>query len=284
MLIGLSVLCVLGALAQARAHAEAELLTATQGLLMGIPEAWQRGAPRELRINGAQIDVRSGHSQDSLHALLDRAEADCRLVSAGLYERSQRAKRRTGLSDGILRVEDSKEGLVACLPLGVREASWPELAARLEAFSRDGDLEVLGGVRLLRAEARQAGAFFVLVTTQGPVPLLRMFPAQGDAPGLDFEDIPRPQRARRVLSAWQQHGSPAINVYESKATQGQALDDYLNQAGTFGFRRLGSTRQDEVARAMLLERAGRQLVVSAQASPSGALLVVMPLEARKGAL
>ncbi len=282
------VLCLAAALRRAQAAFDTQLLTATRGML-GVPDEWLRGASRLIVLNGARIQLASGRSQETLHALLDRAEADCRLRSAGLHVRAKRisdhVKRALpSLADGILRVENEREGLVACLDLGQSTISLDDLATRLAEFAKRGDLQALGGVRMLRAEARDQAAFFVSTWNEGRAPLWQMFPLTGDAPGVDFADVPRPLRSRRVLSTWQEHGAPALNVYESADAPDVLWERYTRELTRQGWLEASQDHAQSAAqRALLLVRGGHQLVITAEAQNGKTLLTVMPLDAGPGA-
>ncbi len=286
LLIALT-LCVGGALHTAKAAFDTQVLASTRGIL-GIPEVWLRGAPRTIVLNGARIRVATGRSQESLHALLDRAESDCRRRSAGLHARAMRIADRVKkalppLADGVLRAENDREGLVACLDLGESEASFQDLAARLTEFAARGDLQALGGVRMVRAYAREGEAFFVSTWNEGSAALWDMFPLTGDAPGLDFRSVPRPSGSRRVLSTWQEHGAPAINVYESAEPLDVLWDGYTRALAERGFLRSDHNASSAGAHALMLTRGGQQLVITAEAQNGKTLLSVMPMDAGPGA-
>jgi len=279
--------CLVVALRTAKAELETRALSHTRGIL-GIPDAWVRGAPRSIALNGARIRIASGHSEQTLHDLLDRAERDCRERSGALDARAEALHRNSGrprLSNGILRAEHGKEGLVACLDLGHAELSLDDLAARLSDFAGDGDLQRLGGVRLLRAEARAQGAFFVTASTEGAVPLWRMFPADGDAPGLDASDVARPVGSRRVLSAWQEQGAPAIHVYETQQAIEALWPKYARELEAAGWKEDAqpSTLTLGAARSTLFMRGGKQVVVTAERQRAKTLIAIMPLDAGPGA-
>ncbi len=288
MLLFALTLCAGSALHTARAAFDTQALASTRGLL-DIPEAWVRGASRTIVLNGARVRVATGRSQESLHALLDRAESECRERSAGLHARANRIADRVHqalppLADGILRSENEREGLVACLELGTDETSFEDLAVRLTEFAEEGDLQALGGVRMVRAEARGDKAFFVSTWNEGRTPLWQMFPETGDAPGIEFADVPRPSGARRVLSTWQEQGAPALNVYESTESAQPLMQRYLSALSQLGWQggdaesvRNGGNHQ------LMLTRNGHQLVLTAESQDGKTRLAVMPLTAGPGA-
>jgi len=283
-LVGLAVVMGLGfALHTARAELETRVLSTTRGIL-GVPDAWVRGKPRAITLNGAHIELASGRSEEPLGAVLDRAERECRRRSGGLHARAQ-ARAATRLAGGVLRIERDREGLVACLDLGLSELAPEALAAKLSDFARDGDLQQLGGVRMLRAQALAHGTFFVTTESQGAAPLWRMFPSEGDAPGVDPFELARPNGSRRLLSAWQEQGAPAIHVYESEQTLDSLWSPYLRKLELSGWQRdPHAPSQPEGARAALFMRDGHQTVVVAEAARGMTLVSILPLAAGPGAV
>jgi hypothetical protein len=55
----------------------------------------------------------------------------------------------------------------------------------------------------------------VTLWSDGPLPIGRMFPAEGDAPGTDSTLVPRPAGSRRTLSAAIDGYPAAVRIYES---------------------------------------------------------------------
>ncbi len=287
LMLGLAVAgCLAAALCSAKAELDTRVLAHTRGIL-AVPEAWVRGAPRSIALNGARIRIASGRSDRSLHELLDRAEEDCRKRSGGIDARSRalnRKPRRGRLSNGILRAQHGKEGLVACLDLGHSEVSLDDLAANLSDFARDGDLQRLGGLRMLRAEALERGTFFVTAMNDGSVPLWRMFPAKGDSPGMDAVDVARPTGSRRVLSAWQEQGAPAIHVYETPQAVSTVWSRYAQDLKSAGWQHTAQpATQPGATRSALFVRGGHQVVVTAERRQTKTLIAIMPLDAGPGA-
>lgn len=272
-----------------RAQVERSLLDIGRTML-DMPEQWFSAKPRTIVVNGARVQILSGRSELSMAALLDHVQGRCREHDGGLSLLAQKARRalpkeKLGTLDGVLRAENAKEGVVACLQLGRAPMTSEQLVERLERFSNTLDLQELGGVRMVRVSPREYGSFFVIAMTEGNVSLRTMFPESGDAPGLDFSLMPRPPRATRLLSAWQVDGEPAINAYR---VQGAADDVWAGQLSTLaehGWELLDPQQaQAGEQYASLFWRAGKTALVVAQPDHKNTLLSILPLDSGPGAI
>jgi hypothetical protein len=280
VVLGALACCSALAVASARAELERRALASTRAVL-DLPAQWLQGPPRVLALNGAHFVVSTGRSDLALPALLDHAQANCRASSGGLAARlsgagAARSGPSSGLRDGVLRAEDEREGVVACLGLGAAPLSGDELVARLERFSRRLDLAELGGVTMVRVEARQHGSFFVVAASQGALPLGLMFPSRGDAPGFDPSELPRPPATRRLLSAHQADREPALFVYESGCAPDELWDDYLRTLSARGWSLADPAAGMAAPRhAALVLRGGRSAVVVVEPRKHGARLALL---------
>lgn len=275
------------ALVQARAELEQTLLEQTAGLF-ALARHWQRAQPRALFLNGARIVVATGSSEQPVAAMLDHFQEHCRRQSGGLHELAQAAMHsaRAGLPslvDGVLRVEEEHQGLVACLALGEARLGAAELMDRIERFSDALDLAELGGLRVVRVQALGEGSFFVAAWNDGPLALTRMFPEQGDSQGVDPAGLPRPARARRVLSAWQEGVPSSIQLYESAQARDEAFAGYTEELERAGWRMQDVTNLHGGAsvNGALFARGGKSLVVHTQPDGRGSLISVLPMELRE---
>jgi hypothetical protein len=273
------------------AHAllEQSLLSATRGLF-DMPPSWLHGAPRRVHVNGAVVQVSTGRSELSLPALLDHVAAACAAHDGGLAhlvadaERVRRA-RLPALEGSVLRAENAGEGVVACLDLGTSAHSLADLTGRLTRFSRELDLAELGGVRMVRVQALEHGSFFVVTESVGSVPLARMFPTAQDAPGIDLAHLPRPRESRRLLSAWQEHGEPALAAYISRLSADELWAEYTESLRAQGWHAgSGAALQSSAQHAALFARHGHHALVTVSHTDDGAELVLMPLESGPGAV
>ncbi len=287
MLLCLSVAAPGAALVQARTEIQQALLERTAGLFE-LARHWQRASPRALFLNGARVVVATGSSEQPLPAMLDHFQAHCRRESGGLHELAMDATRpaRTGLPslvDGVLRVEEEHQGLVACLALGETKLGAAELMDRIERFGDALDVAELGGLRVVRVQALGEGSFFVAAWNDGPLALARMFPEQGDSPGADPSGIPRPAHARRVLSAWQEDVPSSVHVYESGDVRDEAFVGYTRELEKLGWRLQDATGLYGGASVNggLFARGAQSLVVQAQSDERGSLISVLPMETRE---
>jgi hypothetical protein len=272
-------------------HAQLErgLLSGAR-VMLDLPASYFRAAPRDVQLNGARVQISSGRSELPLSALLDHIEAACGLHGGGvarLLAQAERSGKRALpiLQANVLRAENEREGVVACLDLGTSDLTLDELAQRLSRFSERLDLAELGGVRLVRVQALTHGTFFVVAETQGPVPLAAMFPVEGDAPGLDLAGLPRPAQSRRILSTWLSHGEPAMAAYASQDTVDEAWAAYVTALESQGFRGSSANHaQSGEQHAELFSRAGRSALVVVTPDGPGSQVLLMAMDAGPGAV
>jgi len=247
--------------------------------ILDLPAAWSSAAPRELWLNGGHVRVLTGLSDLPLPALMSRLEQSCRarsqLAPSRLRELAGTAL--PSLLDGVLRADAPQSGLIACFELGGRPLGVSGLLGKLQRFARELDLAELGNVHVVRAAARPQGTFFVVVSTLGALPLTKLFPAAGDAPGLDFSAAGRPLDSRRVFTALQEGGEPTIVIYESGRALAPLLDEYAGRLVRAGFEQLG-VLQEQGSRSVLLQQHGSTLLVMAARARGRSLVSVIALD------
>jgi hypothetical protein len=253
------------------------------------------GPPRTLRLNGAQVRLQAQRVDGTLAQVLDQFQQRCRGNNGRFYEQLQAApqtqgwsEQQLGMLDGVMRVETPEAGSVACLDTGSQQGTPETVLARAEKFVATGDLAAFGGLRLLRAEKRSKGVFVVMFWTDGALNVRRMFPAHGDAPGIDFTDLPRPPGSRRILSAWEEGEAPAINIYESRTLTPAQLDHFYRvELARRGWEALlPPARGDDLpAHPLMVMRDGVTVTLSQTQLPGQALstTTIMPADTR-GAL
>lgn len=227
-------------LACVRAHADERILDAGTELL-SYARATQLDGARTLIVNGLAVHVLSGSTRDSVSALLDTFHARCQRTSGGLDRLPRELpgqRRRPRIAeralDPVLRHDDARGGYVACLDLGAASLPPRDLVERIRRFLANGDVSEVGDVRFAWAFGTETGTHYVAVYTEGPMPLAKIFPTRGDAPGSDVLGVPRPARARRVLSAFQRDASPMVASYESELAPEAALALFRGQLARHG--------------------------------------------------
>lgn len=251
--------------------------------------------PRTLRINGAQIRMRAQRvAGRTLDDVLDEFEARCRTRNGRFWEQlsGDRAKRKLDesqldLLDGVMRSETDLAGAVACMDVGDEQGSPSSILQRAQRFVDTGDATSFGDLRYVRAEKREEGVFVVMMWTDGPLNLRQMFPSTGDAPGLDFPDLPRPPNGRRLFSAWEEGQAPALNVYESSGKTPGELDTHYRAAlSALGWTELNPKAGVDEARAagLMVMRDGITVTLSQSRGQDGhSMTTIMPTD-RRGAV
>jgi len=269
-----------------RAQIDDAMLSAGSSM-MQLGERMGAQRPRTIAINGAELRLRVSTAKGfTLSQVLDTFETRCRARSGQFHQQIGRRDVKAALSDqqkslldGVLRTEREGHGAVACLDVGGRALDAKALTERLQAFAASGDVSKIGGLRFMRAETQADGSvLLVMLWSDGALNLKRMFPSEGDAPGVDFTGIPRPPQSRRLLSAWEQGEAPAMNLYTSGAKDPGEVDHfYRKELARAGFRLLTPSvpKSTRDARGLLFAKDGRTLVLSVSRGSRGQMLVSM---------
>jgi hypothetical protein len=197
------------------------------------------GEKRPVRLNGQPIYVTSTTESTPLSEVLDRMEAICRENSVGLVKElddlTEELKKElpsgpdSAEAAGIVRKEEATSGFVACFARDANEREKAtDVAARLVEVIETGELSKLGKLRYLFGERTKEGrTHIVAVWTDGPFNLYSLFPQfEGDAPGADPKDVPRPIDSSRLLTADIEGVPYGIHMYESAARYTDVLANY----------------------------------------------------------
>ncbi len=265
------VLVALGTSAFVIRAAEARVGEALHGFaseLLGWKAAKFASAPRTLQVNGSNVHFVSAATALELPETLNRFEALCRDQGdlAGVeraLSTNHSAQEHSAIAwlHGVFREESTSEGFVACLATGTTLTP-TELARRLAIFSVSGDLADLGALRYALVRRQHNETTALIFWSEGSFPLLHMFPAHGDAPGVDPTTVPRPQQSDRLLSA-SEHDTPySLAAYRLSVGAPQALESYLAQ-----LRALGWSIARKGSRAAVGRQGDRTVVISAH--PTG---------------
>jgi hypothetical protein len=274
LLLALNVLAI--GLSARAAHARmGELLLGVGDQLMQLPGARAPEQTRSLFLNGLELRLRSTTSDLPVAAVLDHFQGICRsrsgiqapaAVLKDLHARAGDSPATRAWFDGVQRVESESQGALACLDTG-GALSLDELAARFADFGKTGDVSAIGALRYVLARRVAGKTAVLLLWTDGALRVASAFPAQGDAPGVDPADIPRPDGTRRLLSSWESGEPYSINVYASERTPQVLLDVYRTELEQAGF---ALHRPNAAAETTLLaERGARTIVVRASAARKG---------------
>jgi hypothetical protein len=200
-------------------------------------------------LNGARMALTTITRGESVAVLLDRFSALCARDSGGVSEQlvalgdKVPAPLQPG-AFGVFRAEEGHEGTAACFARN-EGGGLEETIRRLNTLVDSGDFAALGQLRYVFARELGDGLTHVLsVSSLGALPLDRMFPEQGDAPGKDLSFDVRPRGARRLLSASVEGSKLEGALYESTLPPAEALAGYDRPLRELGFER-GSLAQIE---------------------------------------
>lgn len=225
--------------------------------LMKYADAAHQTEPSELLLNGASFFFSTGASESSVHDVLEHFHAACLKRGPQLHTlwqdpklppdllKKAEAARETGILDGVVRVEGEETGVVACLDTGGEALDSLTLIRRIQGFVETGDASVVGDLRYVMVEKGQVHeTTFVTAWTDGPLNLREMFPPEGDAPGMDIPDLPRPEGARRVLSSFQRDGDDLVTLYKAPLSTEDLHGFYVSALKKRGFSIDGGADQE----------------------------------------
>lgn len=213
-----------------RAHVD-ELAFDIGATMLRHPATDQADPARTLLVNGIALHIASAGTAAPLPDVLDIFHARCRERGGRFGEAFERPRgMRVGLRrlvdvplDGVLRLEDAERGYVACLDMGGAPLGVGEILHRARAVLAEGDLARIGDLRFVYAVRDGERTSYLALWTDGPLPVYRAFPAQGDAPGDDLEQVPRPPGTRRILSAHEHGGRARVAMYRAHGVGPTAL-------------------------------------------------------------
>jgi hypothetical protein len=235
------------------------------------------GGGTVLMLNGTPVHLASAELAAPLATVLDRAEKGCETHAAGLADDFAdlessfgRAPSERGFP-GVAVLRDVREGhgVVACFapdaptgPMG--------LMKRLGRFAQSEDLGDVGGLRYMTAYSEGGGTRVTATWADGRIDIGAMFPSEGDAPGEDPSAAPRPDGARRIVSARVMPAPYGAYVYATKETAERAITGYERAVVARGFEVVSS---DPTARAY--RRGLVDVMVTASSTQEGATLSII---------
>jgi hypothetical protein len=206
------------------------------------------GAAHPVRINGSTVYAGGHHVKLGLVEVLDQVEKDCEEHGLTLqddidklparYKKRIPEDVRTSKKVALVREQRDHEGAIACLAVPPDTRGLRKLAARFEAFMTSGDLSEVGKLRYVfaRSDTQIGGTNVVSVWSDGPLNLWQMVEPQGDAPGSDLTDFPRPPHSVRVLSAALEGTSYGVRSYLTNDSPDKLLSYYDGQLKTEGWK------------------------------------------------
>jgi hypothetical protein len=227
-----------------------------------------------IELNGARMALTTTVRHESIGVLLDRFAAVCARDSGGVSEQlDELSASGASVPDalkrgafGVYRSErEDLEGTAACFARQQR-GGLMETLRRIDELLETGDFAALGQLRYMFAKKTFGGQSHVIaVSSLGSLPLDRMFPAHGDAPGPDLVDAVRPPRARRLLSVRVDGSSLQTAMYETSLAPEPAVRAFepALKARGFALGDLASVEASLVASTRVFLRGDQTILVVA---------------------
>lgn len=251
-----------------RARANADQTLDRVGSWLAQLQGVVSNEPTPLWVNGLRIWLASGRSTNSPESVLDDFENYCNGRTGISFP--QDALTRTAAESpaagtpnryGVFRIENAERGIVACLDGRSVTAHVATFAERARSFLNTGDLAAFGELRyFLVLPGEHGGSAFLTAWTRGSAKLLEMFPEQGDAPGEDLPNVPRPAEAQRQLSAGVP-GKGRLTSYGVPSALNIALERYQEQLTRAGW----NVRKADAPDSLLALLGTRAVLVTASA-------------------
>jgi hypothetical protein len=203
------------------------------------------GATKVVEVNGQRVFVSTGNIAMPLRQVLDHVDRACREHPGALTQMADEAASARALRPsealsgfGVLRQESGEDGAILCL---VRRSGGESFREAIRTFMATRDVGALGDAVLVYAHAVSPATTHVRTTwTRGPLKVLEMFPAAGDAPGSDSSTAARPRRARRLLTGVTPDAPYGVRVYTTRDPPEPVLDAFDTDMAARGWTRLAS--------------------------------------------
>ena len=120
-------------------------------------------------------------------------------------------------------------GYVACLDMGEDPENYEGVISRVQRFLDSGNLSDVGQMRYLYAEkVDDDTTYYLSIFSDADMNLYEMFPAEGDAPGVD--PITRPEGSRRLLSSYEEGRPYGVTVFSSEGAHGEAFIQHFESS------------------------------------------------------
>jgi len=174
------------------------------------------GDPRVLVLNGQHLLFDTRVSDESMDQVLDESLENC--------PTRQELGGPVG-SDG--------RGYTVCIHPNPTAHGAPSLSSRIRTFGATLDMASFGTFEYVYAEQHGARTALIRMRSTEDLDVQALVPIDGDAPGVDLADFPRPPAGRRVLQAYEEGQPYRLTIFSrSEQTVAQLQHWYRQHVNT----------------------------------------------------
>ncbi|WP_394847126.1 hypothetical protein LZC95_06610 [Pendulispora brunnea] len=243
-----------------RARRDENALLAQMARFEALPVAHHAENGRFVTLNGSRVFFRTSSTQGSLAGAVEGIGRECRSGDRAMMLGGEAAR-------------DDGPSLGSDLQLErVDRQETDNAAAVLCVFRQKGDTSRVRYSMVKRADGGRTS--IITVATDSAAPLETLFPAEGDAPGGDFDGVPRPPGSRRTFAATLDGEAYGVRVYEVKRALPDSVGAYDDE-----MRAQGWSRSEAVAErlpdARVYTRGPVKMVASFESGPDGSTTVAI---------
>jgi hypothetical protein len=196
-----------------------------------LDKAMPGKGPRTVELNGAHLQFGSQSVDDKVEDVIARAQDAC-------------GKNK----DKALHGADDSRGFVAC---------FAPVAGAPGAEVGEVRQEAPPTYRYVYAQRGSEKTVVITVVVDGAIQLKKLFPEEGDAPGVDAPGVPRPPGSRRTLSAREEGSPQQMTLYVTKEKSPAELEAwYRARLPDHGWRPLEGGRRNGGPRVLVAGRKG----------------------------
>ncbi|MFZ5896379.1 MAG: hypothetical protein ACOY0T_35320 [Myxococcota bacterium] len=246
-----------------------------------------------IEFNGARFYFSANVVNDSVHSVVERAEKICDQENKDLANELTPALSRLPESalggqklmpSKLLTLQSegsSSVGEVGCFRR--RHGNASRFLDRVKRFAETLDFSELGSLSYVRAERYGDKTLVRTLWSEGPLSLKNVFPAEGDAPGEDLRDIPRPSGATRILSARIVGTERRVVGYDTTLPLARLNDFYASELRSSGWKELdlGAKEPINERASRAFERADRRVLLALTPSSHGTSATLVELAERR---
>lgn len=242
-----------------------------------------------IEFNGARFHFAANVVTEELDAVTERATKLCARDSQDLASDLGPALSRLPASALVGHELDAKKLLLlqssassAVSEIGCFRRSGAgagRFLDRVKRFAETGDLSEFGSLSYVRAERHGDKTLVRSLWSEGRLAMSSLFPAEGDAPGADLRDVPRPRGATRILSARIVGTDRRVVGYDTRLTRAELNDFYGPELQRRGWKEidLGAKESPRERPSRAFEREQRRALLALTPSEHGTSVTFVEL-------